>query len=168
MYEAQGNLDNYLMDMYFSVLCSCYRKLLEAQHLSQTHYKLKYKKCSVYEVVSKIFRTGAARYTAVVVARSTGSDRTTMSGESVCQVVRSWVDVGSYHMHLFGVVYVTCGDFHDGSEERTASVHQILCQSWEQCYADPHNDLTNLQGPNLESHTGVSMACPVQDRSHIS
>jgi len=24
---------------------------------------------------------------------------------------------------------VTCGDFHDGSEKGTASVHQILCQS---------------------------------------
>jgi hypothetical protein len=28
-----------------------------------------------------------------------------MSGESVCQVARSWVDVGSFHARLFGVVY---------------------------------------------------------------
>ena len=47
----------------------------------------------------------------------------------------------------------------------TASVHSILCQSWEKCYRDPHRD---LQGPKLESCTGVSMACPVQDWSHIS
>ena len=39
-----------------------------------------------------------------------------MSSESVCQVAHSWVEVGSFHTRLFGVVYVTCGDFHDGSE----------------------------------------------------
>jgi hypothetical protein len=37
------------------------------------------------------------------------------------------VDVGSFHTRLFGVVYVTSGDFHDISEEGTASVHQIFC-----------------------------------------
>jgi len=45
-----------------------------------------------------------------------------MSCESVCQVAHSWVDVGSFHTRLFGVVYVTCGYFHDGSEKGTASV----------------------------------------------
>jgi len=53
-----------------------------------------------------------------------------MYSESVCQVAHSWVDVGSFHTHLFEVMYMTCGDFHEGSEEGTASVHQILCQSW--------------------------------------
>jgi hypothetical protein len=53
-----------------------------------------------YEVVPKIFRTGTAIYTAVVVARSTVDGRTTMSSESVCQVARSWVDVGSFHTRL--------------------------------------------------------------------
>ena len=37
-----------------------------------------------------------------------------MSSESVCRVARSWVEVGSFHTRLFGVVYLTCGDFHDG------------------------------------------------------
>ena len=91
-----------------------------------------------------------------------------MSNGSVCQVARSWVDVGSFHTRLFGVVYVTRGDFHDGSEKGTASVHKTLCQSWEKCYGDLHNDSTSLQGPKLESCAGVSMACLVQDRSHIS
>jgi len=91
-----------------------------------------------------------------------------MSSESVCQVARRWVDVGSFHTRLFGVVYVTCGDFHDGSEKGTANVHQILCQSLEKSYGDPHNDSTSLRGPKLESCAGVSMACPVQDRSHNS
>jgi len=91
-----------------------------------------------------------------------------MPSESVCQVARSWVDVDSFHTHLFGVVYMTCGDFHNGSEKGTASAHQILCQSWEKCYGEPHNDSTSLQGPNLESCAGVSMACLVQDWSHIS
>jgi len=94
--------------------------------------------------------------------------RTTMSSESMCQVACSWVDVGSIHMRLLGVVYVTCGDFHDGSEIGTASVHQILCQSWEKCYGGLHNDSTILRAPKLESCTGVSMACPVQDQTHIS
>jgi hypothetical protein len=47
--------------------------------------------------LSKIFRTGAAIYTAVVVAQITCRCRTTMSSESVCQVTRIWVDVGSFH-----------------------------------------------------------------------
>jgi hypothetical protein len=34
------------------------------------------------------------------------------------------MDVGSFHMRLFGTVYMTCGDFHDGSEIGTASVQQ--------------------------------------------
>ena len=63
---------------------------------------------------------------------------------------------------------MTWGDFHHGSEKGTARVHQILCQSWEKCYRDPHNDSTSLRGPKLESCAGVSMACPVQERSHIS
>ena len=48
-----------------------------------------------------------------------------MSNESVCQVARSWVDVGSFHTPLFGIMYMTCGDFHDGSEKGTARVHHI-------------------------------------------
>jgi hypothetical protein len=94
--------------------------------------------------------------------------RTTMSNKSVCQVARSLVEVGSFNKWLFGVVYVTCGDFHDGSEKGTASVHQILCKSWEKCYGDTHNDSISLQGQNLETYAGVSMAWPVQDRSKIS
>jgi hypothetical protein len=91
-----------------------------------------------------------------------------MSSESVCQFTRSWVDMDGFHIHLFGVVYMTCGDFHDGSEKGTASVHQIVCQSWEKCYGDPLNDSTSLRRPNLESYAGVSVACLVQDQSHIS
>jgi hypothetical protein len=34
--------------------------------------------------------------------------------------------MGSSHARLFGVVYVTCGDFHEGSEKGTASVHRTL------------------------------------------
>jgi hypothetical protein len=82
----------------------------------------------LYEVVSKIFRTGAAIYTAVVVARSTGRCRTTMTSKSVCQVTstRSWVDVGSFHTRFFGVVYLTCGDFHDESEKGTANASNFV------------------------------------------
>ena len=54
----------------------------------------------------------------------------------MCQVACSWVDVGSFHTRLFGVMYMTCGNIHDGSEKGTASVHQILCQIWEKCYRD--------------------------------
>jgi hypothetical protein len=67
-----------------------------------------------------------------------------MSSESVCQVARSWMDVSSFHTRLFGVVYVACGDFHDESEKGTATVYQILCQSWEKCYQDPHSDSTSI------------------------
>jgi len=61
---------------------------------------------------------------------------------------------------------VTRGGFGKGSEKGTASVHQILCKSWEKCYRNPLNDSTMLRGPKLESYTGVSVACPVQGRSH--
>jgi hypothetical protein len=91
-----------------------------------------------------------------------------MSSESVCQVACSWVDVGSFHTHLFGDVYMNCGDFHNESEKGIARVHQILCQSCEKCYRDPHDDSTSLQGPNLELYIGVSVACLVQDQLHIS
>jgi hypothetical protein len=82
-----------------------------------------------------------------------------ISSESVCQVARSWVDVRSFHTRLFGVAYVSCGDLHDVSEKGTASVQNILCQSWEKCYRVPHNDSTSLRGPKRESCAGVSMAC---------
>jgi len=91
-----------------------------------------------------------------------------MFSESACQVSRRWDDVGSFYTGLFGVVYVTRGDFHDGSEKGTASVHQILCKSWEKCNRNPRNDSTRLRGPKPESYTGISMEFPVQDRSHIS
>jgi len=93
--------------------------------------------------------------------------RTTVISESACQVSRSWDDMNSFYTRLFGVVYVTLGDLHDGSEKGTTSVHQILCQSWEKCYGKPLNDSTSLRGPKFESYIGVSMACPVQDLSHI-
>ena len=54
-----------------------------------------------------------------------------MFSESACQVSRRWDEVGRFYTRLFIVVYVTRGDFYDGSEKGTASVHQILCQSWE-------------------------------------
>ena len=84
-----------------------------------------------------------------------------MFSKSACQVSRRWDDVGRFYTRLFGVVYVTRGDFYNGSEKGTASVHQILCQSWEKCYGNAGNDSTRLRGPKLETCSGVSMACPV-------
>jgi hypothetical protein len=49
-----------------------------------------------------------------------------MSSESVCQFACSWVNVGSFYMPSFGVVYMTCGDFHDGSKVGKASVRRTL------------------------------------------
>jgi len=57
--------------------------------------------------------------------------------------------MGSFYVRLFGVVYVTRGDFRDGSEKGTENVHFILCQPWEKCYGNPQNDLTRLRGPSL-------------------
>jgi hypothetical protein len=53
-----------------------------------------------YEYVSNIFRTGGTIYAAVVMSRNTGRWWDNMSSESVCQVARSWVDVGSFNMRL--------------------------------------------------------------------
>jgi hypothetical protein len=79
-----------------------------------------------------------------------------MSSESVCHVALSWVEVGSFHTNLFGVVCVICGDFSDGSEKRKAGVRQTLGKSWEKCYGDPRIDSTSLRGPNLESYAGIA------------
>ena len=84
-----------------------------------------------------------------------------MSIESVCQVARSWVELRSFHTRLYEVVFATCGNFHDGSVKGTASVHHILCQSWEKCYGDLLTDATCFREPMLVSCAGVSLACPV-------
>jgi hypothetical protein len=55
-----------------------------------------------------------------------------------------------------------------GSEKGTASVHQMLCQSLEKYYGETQYDLKSLNGTNFESYAGISMACPVYDRSHVS
>ena len=75
--------------------------------------------------------------------------------------------MASFHTRLFGVMCMTCGDFHDWSEKGTASVHQILCQSCKKCYGNSHNNSVSLRGKKLESYTGVSVAYPFQDESHI-
>jgi len=46
-----------------------------------------------------------------------------MFSKSARQVSRRWDDVGRFYTRLFGVVYVTRGDFYDGSEKGTASVN---------------------------------------------
>jgi len=43
-----------------------------------------------------------------------------------------------------------------------------FCASLGNCYGNPRNDSTRLWRPKPESYTGVSMAFPVQDLSHIS
>jgi hypothetical protein len=51
-----------------------------------------------------------------------------MSSDSVCQVARSWVDVGSIHMRLFGVVYLAIAsvrEFLDTSSYVWEGVNQI-------------------------------------------
>jgi hypothetical protein len=39
------------------------------------------------------------------------------------------VDVGSFYTCLFGDVYATCGDFHDGSEKGNVLTHQFLAKN---------------------------------------
>ena len=48
---------------------------------------------------------------------------------------------------------MTRGDFHDGSEKGIASVHQILCQSWEKCYGLPGSV------PKMEETLGPVPTC---------
>jgi hypothetical protein len=63
---------------------------------------------------------------------------------------------------------VTHGDFHDGSNKGTASVHKILCQSWEKCYGNPRNDSTRLRGPKLESYTGIyTFYCLIRQLTYL-
>jgi hypothetical protein len=86
-----------------------------------------------------------------------------MFSESACQVSVRWDDVGSLHTRLFGVVYVTRGDFHEVSESDTAGVHQILCQSWEKCYEKPRNDSTRT---GVYMREGTTSRVTVADRPY--
>jgi len=96
-----------------------------------------------------------------------------MSSESVCQVARRWVDMGSFHTRLFGVVYVTCGDFHDGSEKGTASVHQFcanlgksateIIKMIQQGFGDQSLSRTQV----FQWHTRLKTGCTsVDDNEH--
>jgi hypothetical protein len=51
-----------------------------------------------------------------------------MCSESVCQAARNWVELRSFYTRLSGVVYVTCGDFHNGSEKGTGRSHKVTNQ----------------------------------------
>ena len=86
-----------------------------------------------------------------------------MFSESACQLSRRWDDMGSFYTCLLGVVYVTRGDFHDGSEKGTVSVHQILCQSWEKCYGNPQNDSTRT---GVYMREGTTSRVTVADRPY--
>jgi hypothetical protein len=60
-----------------------------------------------------------------------------MSSESACQVSRSWVDVSSFHTHLFGAVYVTCGDFNNGSEKEQRVCPAVSGEIQNGCHPPP-------------------------------
>jgi hypothetical protein len=62
--------------------------------------------------------------------------RTTVSNESLCQVARNWMGMGSFRTRLFGVMYVTCGDFHDGPEKGTVSSPSSFWQNTK-CLSSP-------------------------------
>ena len=61
-------------------------------------------------------------------------------------------------MPLFGVAYVTCGDFHDGSEKGTVSVHHICANLGKSATEILTMIPTSLWGSKLESCAGVSIA----------
>jgi hypothetical protein len=111
-----------------------------------------YNKMHIYEMVFKIFRTGAVIYTAVVAARSIA--RTTMSSKSMCQVARTRVEVGSFRKRLFGVVYLTRGGFHVGSKKGTASVHRI-CSNLEKSATETLTMIQQAFGYQILSRMGV-------------
>jgi len=71
--------------------------------------------------------------------------------------------LGSLYTRLFGVVYVTRDDFHDGSEKETGSVHLILRQSWEKCYKTPRNDSTRT---GVYMREGTTSRVTVADRPY--
>jgi hypothetical protein len=51
-----------------------------------------------------------------------------MSSESVCQVARSWVDVGSFQARLFGVVYCAVASVREFLD--TPSYQIMLLDKW--------------------------------------
>jgi hypothetical protein len=60
-----------------------------------------------------------------------------MSSESGCQVALRWMDVGSFHARLFGIVYL-----------------------WEKCYGDPqYKYLLHLQNEDAQTLMGLNFNC---------
>jgi hypothetical protein len=55
-----------------------------------------------------------------------------MSSESVCQIARSWVDVGRFHTRLFGVVYFAIAsvrEFMDTPSYMYTYIYIYICVS---------------------------------------
>jgi hypothetical protein len=48
--------------------------------------------------------------------------RTTMSSESVCPIASNWVDMGSFHTSLFGVVYFAIASVREFLDKPTYNV----------------------------------------------
>jgi hypothetical protein len=108
----------------------------------------------VYEGVSKIFRTGAAIYIAVVLSRTPVDSATTMSCESVCQVSRSWVDVRSFHTRLVARFMIS-----------TASVRNILDTSSYYGYVEKSHWATL---PHVLTPSLLACLCPHPSFGHVS
>jgi hypothetical protein len=97
-----------------------------------------------------------------------------MSSESVCQAARSWVEVGSFHTRLFGVVYVTCGDF---------DMIYIFNRSWvdtrgQQYITHLHTNSTHNteigklesagRAPSCELYPGICLTTEEKARKNLS
>jgi hypothetical protein len=76
-----------------------------------------------------------------------------MSSESVCQVARSWVDVGSLHMHLFGVVYVTCVFTMDHRKEQRMCIK--FCDNLRNSATETLTKIQHAFRDQILSHTQV-------------
>jgi hypothetical protein len=50
-----------------------------------------------------------------------------MSSESLCQVACSWVDMGTFHMSLFGVVYLAVTTVREFLDTPSCVVSTNIC-----------------------------------------
>jgi hypothetical protein len=65
------------------------------------------------------------------------------------------VDVGGFHTRLFGFVYVTCGDFHDGSEREKQELCTKVCTNLGKRAAETLTVTQQAFGDQILSRTQV-------------
>jgi hypothetical protein len=68
-----------------------------------------------------------------------------MSTESMCKVARNWVDVGSFHTRLFGVVYFDIASVREFLDSPSRIQPTFKPKQWDELHRVEKKSFTVLQ-----------------------